>query len=194
MASAAPPPSTVDLITQVCSLPAPPADIIATLSMLQKVFFNVLGHPDELKYRALRRSNPAVARAIVAVPGAAALLAAFGFVVEGDAFVLPPGAVPDEGVAAMVTEALAAVEDAAAAEAAAARRAGGAEALKKKEAERVERERLAALARRDQAERKAAEADRRVGESRACERAFGSRTTTFKDVGVDLNKRGGGCG
>ncbi len=129
-------------------------------------------------------------------------MTAFGFVVEGDFFVLPDGASFDGDVAAAVTEAIANLQDAEAEE----RKAELAASRRKYEDEKKERERLAALAKADQAERRA-DAAYRVqaasvarspgqagggggGSGGGC--GSGGKMTTYKDLGIDLNARRGG--
>lgn len=160
-------------------------DVRASLQTLQKMLFNVLGDPTEQKFRRVRTSNPAVQSKLVNVPGALDVLRSFGFKQDGEFFVLDGEF--DETVAALVTEILAAVEDVEARENAEAKRSDFSAALKQRELARMERERLVALARKEQAERRGNEADKPLAGSRAIERSFGSRATTFKDVGVDLN-------
>jgi hypothetical protein len=59
----------------------PGADGPAALAQLEKVMLNVLAHPGEARFRRLRCGNARVA-ALLAVPHAERLLAAFGFVAE----------------------------------------------------------------------------------------------------------------
>ncbi len=158
------------------------------LNLLMKITFNVIGSPDEAKFRSLKKSNGAIAR-LLAVTGVPAVLRAFGFVEGPEAWVLP-GA-HNEAVAAELTEALALVQEAAVVRAASSlteeRKAELAKLAALRSAEKADRERMAALAKRDQAERKAAEGDRVIAASVAQERKFG---VTAKQL--DLTKRGGG--
>lgn len=73
---------------------APREPLLACTSILARVLGNVLAHPDEAKYRALRPSNEKV-RLALDVPGALVLLSLAGFeqsFVDGEArLVLPNG-------------------------------------------------------------------------------------------------------
>lgn len=88
-----------------------PSQAEKTLALLQKIMSNPLLHPEEEKYRRVRKSVPAVQSHIVSIPGASSLLACFGFVdsagssTEGgstgqaeEAFLLPVGVREHSGV------------------------------------------------------------------------------------------------
>jgi len=82
MASSADADAIVGELLRDCSrTDRPGADGPAALVQLEKVMLNVLAHPGEAKFRRLRCGNARVA-ALLAVPHAERLLAAFGFVAE----------------------------------------------------------------------------------------------------------------
>ena len=71
---------------------------------LNTVFLNVLCNEGEERFRRLRRTNAALRAKLLDAPGAEALLAAVGFVEDGEFLVLPAGAVlPEEMVARVCT-------------------------------------------------------------------------------------------
>lgn len=179
------------------------------LSLLSRVYMNVLTAPDEPKYRTLRRANAALATQLFAVPGAEVLLRALGFAPNdaGDAFVAGE---LGEAEAAVATDVMAAADELAAAappRAAAAtpppRAPGGglgaeeraaalAASAKKLADAAAERARVAAAARADQEERRARDAAKAPQASRRTEPAAARGVTRFNDIGVDLNKPKGG--
>mmetsp|Transcript_16578 Transcript_16578/g.55135 ORF Transcript_16578/g.55135 Transcript_16578/m.55135 type:complete len:178 (+) Transcript_16578:83-616(+) len=57
-------------------------------ALLSKVLGNIVAHPDEAKYRTLKKSNAKIG-ALLAVSGVKALLIGVGFTEESEAFVLP---------------------------------------------------------------------------------------------------------
>jgi hypothetical protein len=56
-----------------------PSQAEKTLLLLQKLVLNPIQHPDEDKYRRVRKSVPAVQTNVVVVPGASEILRLFGF-------------------------------------------------------------------------------------------------------------------
>jgi len=77
-------------------------DGAACLATLEKMMLNCISHPEEPKFRRLRRANAALQLAVLGVPRAEELLRLFGFVdAEDDALELPAGA-GDAAVAAAV--------------------------------------------------------------------------------------------
>jgi hypothetical protein len=188
--------SSAAVATALAEISSVGSDGVETLQTLQRLLMNIVADPSEPKFRRVRKSNPTISRLVVGVPGAIDVLRAAGFVEEGaEHLVLPQGNPldPTEEVAALVTEALAALQDSLAAEARAKRQAELTASAKKRDDDKRERERIAALAKAEQAERRAAEAERGGPcSSRAVDRAFGAKAATYKDIGIDLNNQKGG--
>jgi hypothetical protein len=188
-------PASAKLLAFAATSTAREEDVLTSLRTLQRILFNVVGDSDEPKFRRLRSTNPAIAR-LRAAPGAMDLLSAFGFgpdPADPDFLLLPPGPF-DEAVAAVVTETLAALEDSIAAREVSARRAELEAGRKKREEAEAERQRLVALAKREQDERKGREADRGPAASKSGGVQFGAKAATWKDIGVDLAACGKGGG
>jgi len=62
------------------------------VGVLAKIAGNIVAHPMEDKYRRLNRTNAAFSKKVGAVPGGASCMAALGFHLEGDEWVLVPSA------------------------------------------------------------------------------------------------------
>lgn len=63
----------------------------AAVGLLSKILGNILGSPQEAKFRSLRMGNPKIS-GLLATSGVRAILTGAGFVQEGDTLVLPPAA------------------------------------------------------------------------------------------------------
>ena len=75
------------------------------LQLFSKICLNIVVEPEELKFRRLKLSNPALAKGLWAVEGSKDLLRNLGFVLEpgGEAFVLPQGIYLEACLVAQVT-------------------------------------------------------------------------------------------
>lgn len=166
-------------------------DVKVCLQTLQRAFFNIIGDPQEPKYRTIKKTNETIRNRILYIPGGLALLLTFGFVDDGDVLVLPASVMPNEGLAAKVTELLANIQDEETAAADAARKAELLMSAQKREEARKERERITALAKLEQAERRDMAAATSGCASKAVPRAFGANTKGINDIRPP-QARGGG--
>ena len=160
---------------------------------------------DDPKFRKLRPANPALQAKLFSAPGAQALLAAVGFVAEGDFLVLPgPLQVPEEVIArvASAAEALGAPPRAVVTVAAAGGGGGGGGAAPQSPEDRAAAERQAAAA-KARAEREAEkerirkqlEEDKKERAAEAAKRPITGSTACAKGAGGFSkfeNQSGGG--
>lgn len=173
------------------------AEAEAALALVHKICANVALQPEEDKFRRVKKGAAAVQAHIVGVPGAAALLHAFGFgetsgpvqqgpadggQIQEDFFVLPQGAPLHANVLKAVERELLTLQakhDAS--------KAAQLEALGKAEAARAEaareKERIAAQIRADREERRREEEIKGVHASKAVERKFGAEPHRTSGVG-----------
>ena len=61
-----------------------PSDQAATLSVLKKIFNNIVQHPDEDKYRQIKLTNEVFSNKVWQYPAGEELMKMSGWVVEGD--------------------------------------------------------------------------------------------------------------
>lgn len=194
-----------ELIEQLCADAGAEASH-ACLETLSKLMVNTRKDPANVKFRRVRTGNAVLARTVFAYPQAELLLSAFGFVEEvgGDgegAFVLAEGAAGDSGVLQAVVRAALRTAPPAAAPAPApgaapsaadeARKAALEAARARHASEELERARVRAMIAQDKAARAARAETEVIRASVAAPRLAHGSATTFGDVGVNLNAKGG---
>ena len=191
-----------ELLDQLCVDAGPAAH--ACLETLSKLLVNTIREPANAKFRRIRPGNAILARTVFAFPQAELLLASFGFVEmapEGEAvFVLPDGVVGDATILRAVmkrtleTKPVGERMDAPAPlpdEGAEGRRAALEASKVRRAAEEKERMRQRALIEEDKLARAARTEATVIRASIAAPRLGHGSATTYGDVGVDLNRKGG---
>ena len=196
-----------EIIEQFC-VDVPHSQVHTCLETLSKIMLNVIENPSNPKFRRLRPVNATLARTVFAFPQAELLLTLFGFVESVEAgetvFVLPEGVTGAADVAkSIATKALktapAAAGPAVAPLVAPSANPAGEDARKAAlEASRIrliaeekERQRQRALIAEDRAARAERMEATVIRTSIAVPRLGHGSATTYKDVGVDLCKKGG---
>mmetsp|Transcript_15105 Transcript_15105/g.16796 ORF Transcript_15105/g.16796 Transcript_15105/m.16796 type:complete len:196 (+) Transcript_15105:70-657(+) len=171
------------------------AKVFHCANIISKLVKNIVDHPDEDKYRVVKKSNKAIQNKILSVKGAEDLLLSIGFIhideeqlgwfVEDNMNLLRDTVLPQ--LAQLMTEIT------------------PEESAEEKERARLLKERQAAIDekfRKDQEYKKALqkqmELDRKdkqgdvVRSSHARQAGFGAQQATWKDIGVDLSKQARG--
>ena len=171
-----------------------PEVALDALSVLQKLWENIMNNPEETKFHGIKKSNPALQRRLLVCNGIVDLLQFVGYAdTSADMMTITPTGIENLEIAhiMMMTHVMELQETTKtpAQKAAEANEAKIREDRRRKEEQKKRLLDQAALDRKEQATKLIPTQD-----SVATQRNFGAQQKTYKDIGVDLNsqpKRGG---
>lgn len=168
-----------------------PETLLEALTLLEKLIQNIVMNPDDPKYRMIKSSNATIQSKLFGIQGVEKLIMMLGYQPQEGNFVLP-----DETIGLLMSHSSSISFRR---RLIAARMTSAAEYQKeldiinnqrainrKLQKEAEEQEKLKKQADNDKKERKHMKAD--TSESRQLQ--FGTKATTWKDIGVDLCKKG----